>query len=111
MTTTRLRQLIAFYEAGAGLGGFWLLLWGPLRLASGHASWLVVLAAAIYFALLTAAGILLARGVPLGRHLSIYAQWCQVPYIVTVAFTYVIFTQPVWSSAQQARARWISRPP
>lgn len=89
-----LRTVLALYQAGAGLGGLWVLLLsgqfrihGPLPIRI-----LLVALFTAYCVLLTSAGFLLGRAHALGVPLSVIAQGFQIPQLSSHAFTYVIAT-------------------
>jgi hypothetical protein len=89
-----LRTVLALYQAGAGLGGLWVLLLsgqfhihGPLLIRI-----LLVALFTAYCVLLTSAGFLLGRAHALGVPLSVIAQGFQIPLLSSHAFTYAIAT-------------------
>ncbi len=89
-----IRTLVALYQTGAGVGGFWVLFGsGQFHV---HAPLLIrILLTAVlagYCGLLAIAGVFLGRGHPLGAPLSVVAQACQIPVISTNMLTYVVST-------------------
>ena len=83
-----LRTVLALYQAGAGLGGLWVLLLsgqfrihGPLPIRI-----LLVALFTAYCVLLTSAGFLLGRAHALGVPLSVIAQGFQIPQLSSHAF-------------------------
>jgi len=93
MSHEALRKVLTVYETGAGLGGIWMLVAGYVQF-HGPLGYRLLFGALLvgYCLLLAAAGILLGRHQPLGLHLPVYAQACQIPQVVTHAITFVVFT-------------------